>query len=113
MQSYDRISHTRLCRLAEESNVLDTLGASSGQTRTLAGLECGGGFESKKRTDFSSSKRHIGPPPAGKFTEAQLNAVFTTEARNGTLESPFGGAHRRIFESLRISVCVIRCVAIR
>ena len=32
-----------------------------------------------KWTDFRSSQSHIGPPPAGRFTEAQLNAVFTTE----------------------------------
>jgi hypothetical protein len=32
-------------------------------------------------TDFRSRQRHIGPPPAGNFTEAQLNAVFTPDVR--------------------------------
>ena len=30
-----------------------------------------------------------GPPPAGKFTKAQLNAVFTTEGGNADSQSGF------------------------
>ena len=52
-----------------------------------------------KRTDFRSRQRHIGPPPAGKFTEAQLNAGFTTEVGNDKLQAAFGGARLVHYQS--------------